>query len=267
MTEAKMHQYMIERYDQLAVMPEVLEYYGQSDFLNFGYWGEGTATQKQACENLMEQLLGFIPEKKGSILDVACGKGATTAYLVRDFPAEGITGINISEKQLEIARMNAPGCTFMVMNATELHFEDNSIDNIICVEAVFHFYTREKFLKEAHRVLKPGGHLVLSDILMSREAEMTNASRTVENYIPDLESYRSLLKRTGFPEHEVIDATTQCWQRHFQYAVDYFHRKFLRGEIDQEFLQLCLQQTYRRAECIQYYLLVNAAKTRNKDVT
>lgn len=267
MTEAKMHQYMIKRYDQLAVMPEVLEYYGQSDFLNFGYWDEETATQKQACENLMEQLLAFIPERKGSILDVACGKGATTAYLIRDFPTEGITGINISEKQLEIARKNAPGCTFMVMNATELLFEDNSIDNIICVEAVFHFFTREKFLKEAHRVLKPGGHLVFSDILMSREAEMTNESRTVENYIPDLDSYRTLLKKTGFSEHCVVDATTQCWQHHFQYAVNYFHRKFLNREIDLEFLQLCLQQTYRRAACITYYLLVDAAKARNQDVT
>src|ERR1700688_844190 len=37
------------------------------DFSNFGYWERHTRTYREACENLMEQLLSFIPEKKGVI--------------------------------------------------------------------------------------------------------------------------------------------------------------------------------------------------------
>ena len=260
MHEAKMHEYMIGRYDTLAVMPEVLEYYNQSDFLNFGYWDEYTENQKQACENLMEQLLAFIPDKKGTILDVACGKGATTAYLLKEYLPENIIGINISEKQLEIASKNAPGCTFKLMNATELSFPDNSIDNIICVEAVFHFYTREKFLREALRVLKPGGRLVFSDVLSTKEAETSNQTRTVENFIADVDSYCSMLEHTGFYTHEVIDATEECWRSHYWYVIRYLHQKFLSREIDSEFLQACLLHTYRRVNEIEFYLLVAVRK-------
>ncbi len=138
-----------ERYDTLISRPLIIEYFDNSGFINFGYWDSNTRDQKQACENLMEKLLAFIPNKTGTILDVACGTGATTRYLLKYYSPQNITGINISEKQLGRARANAPGCNFMIMNATNLEFEDSSFDNIICVEAAFDFKTREKFLKEA----------------------------------------------------------------------------------------------------------------------
>jgi len=64
-----------QRYDDPMHHPVTREYYGQSDFFNAGYWLEDTSNQKEACENLMEKLLAFIPERKGTILDVACGLG------------------------------------------------------------------------------------------------------------------------------------------------------------------------------------------------
>ena len=152
-------------YDRIMFTPGAHRRYGGSDFHNFGYWDQATTTLQDACENLMEELLAFIPDKEGAILDVACGKGATSRYLLNFYNPKDVTGINISEKQLERCRVNAPGCNFYLMNATELAFPDQSFNNIICVEAAFHFSTREKFLHEASRVLKPGGGLVLSDIL------------------------------------------------------------------------------------------------------
>src|SRR5262249_40919608 len=157
--------------------PFAEEFYGGSDFTNFGYWEPHIRTQKEACENLMEHLLEGIPGKKGSILDVACGKGATTRYLLTYYRPDKVVAINISDKQLENARKNAPGVTFKKMSATELDFDDNSFDNIICVEAAFHFESREDFLKEALRILKPGGRLILSDVLFrTRQARFVPAS-------------------------------------------------------------------------------------------
>jgi ubiquinone/menaquinone biosynthesis C-methylase UbiE len=159
-----------QRYDEPMHRPLTREYYGRSDFFNFGYWFEDTRTQKEACENLMEKLLAFIPEKKGTILDVACGLGATTHHLLGYYRATDVVGANIAHVQLETSRVNAPGCSFVVMDAVNLGFEDCAFYNAICVEAAFHFDTRERFLGEAHRVLKPGGHLVLSDMLFPRWA-------------------------------------------------------------------------------------------------
>ncbi len=117
MNEARMHEYIISRYDDINSSPELPNFFGQTEYLNFGYWNKDTTDQKQACENLMEQLLSYIPEKSGTILDVACGKGATTAYLLKYYQPQNITGINISESQMRIAEANAPGCTFLKMNA------------------------------------------------------------------------------------------------------------------------------------------------------
>jgi ubiquinone/menaquinone biosynthesis C-methylase UbiE len=260
MSEAKIYDYIIDAYDEVAFMPELVEYFEQSDYLNFGYWDKNTANQKQACENLMEQLLSFIPEKSGTVLDVACGKGATTAYLLKYYPAKNITGINISERQLEKAQSNAPGCTFLLMNATELDFASGSFDSIICVEAAFHFYTREKFLKEALRVLKRGGRLVLSDILMNLEAEKNRNARTEKNYIRDVAEYQEILRGVGFQQVEVVDATEACWKSHFRYAVRYLHEKFLSREIDRNQLEKSLLLTYQRVPDMEYYLLAAGSK-------
>jgi MPBQ/MSBQ methyltransferase len=260
MSGEKMREYIIENYDTLAFMPELLEFYEQSDYINFGCWDDSTLNQKQACENLMEKLLAFVPEKKGTILDVACGKGATTVYLLKYYLPQNITGINISERQLERARRNAPGCTFRLMSATELDFPPESFDTILCVEAAFHFNTREKFLQEALRVLNPGGRLVLSDILMNLEAERKRQARTEKNYVRDLEEYGEIFRRVGFREVEVVDATDACWKSHFWYVVRYAHAKFLSRQIDQQRLEKSLAKTYLRVADIESYLLAAGTK-------
>ncbi len=260
MGKTKMQEYIIKRYDDICNTHVLRDLCGQSDFLNFGYWDEYTKNQRQASENLMEKLLSFIPTKRGTILDVACGKGATTAYLLKYYPPENITGINISEKQLETARANAPRCTFLLMDAANLGFSDSSFDNILCVEAAFHFYTREKFLREAYRVLKQGGRLVLSDILMTLEGERNTESRTEKNYVKNLEEYRSVFHRAGFSELEIVDATEHCWKSHFWYIVRYFHQKLLFKEISRDELGAYLYHTYRRTFYIEYYPLVSARK-------
>ncbi len=251
---------IIDHYDALSDRFDVNEFYGQSDFMNFGYWDEHTCDQKQACENLMDELLKLIPKRSETILDVACGNGASTSYLMKDYLPELVTGINISEKQLQTARGNAPGCTFRLMDATELDFPDNSFDNIICVEAAFHFDTREKFLKEALRVLKPGGALVLSDILMNREGEKKRGMRTEKNYVRDPEEYDAVLTKAGFRKNTIVDATESCWERHFWHTVCYVHRKFLSREISHEQLKKGLRPAYLRVPDLEYYLLVAAEK-------
>lgn len=96
-------------YDRRMFGPKLIA----NDFSNWGYWTQSTRNHKEACENLMERLLTFIPRKEGKILDVACGKGATTRHLLKYYRYQDVTGINISEKQFremptQCVRMQLP---------------------------------------------------------------------------------------------------------------------------------------------------------------
>jgi SAM-dependent methyltransferase len=187
-------------------------YYGDSGFFNFGYWGSGAQSQREACEALVDLLVGRIAVKGGRILDVACGVGASTRRLMDSYAPEMITAINISAAQIAEARKLVPDCTFVQMDATRLDFPDEHFDALICVEAAFHFDTRETFLREALRVLKPGGSLVLSDILYRKFAtpivEPTHVPRA--NFVPNVAAYRTLLEIAGFQVATVEDATDLC---------------------------------------------------------
>ncbi len=247
-------------YDRLMYWPALIEYFGHSDFVNYGYWEDGTRDASEASENLMEKLLGLIPDKRGKILDVACGKGATTHHLTKHYEAGAITGINISRRQLVTCRRKSPRCTFIEMDATDLRFPDETFDNVICVEAAFHFGTRERFFREALRVLKPGGRLVLSDILLTREAEEGRPGRHAENFVDGPAQYEEVAHRAGFAQCSVVDATEECFRRGFWHVVWFSHEKLLAKRMTPDSLRAFRRHLFDFVPEIRHYLLASLRK-------
>jgi glyoxylase-like metal-dependent hydrolase (beta-lactamase superfamily II)/ubiquinone/menaquinone biosynthesis C-methylase UbiE len=246
-------------YDQRMLEP-LFELDPGNEFANWGYWLPGTNRLRQASKELVEQLLAFIPIKSGTILDVGCGKGATTRYLQRYFEPGNITGINISEKQIRRCRLNAPRCRFIRMDATQLTFKDNSFDNVISVEAAQHFNPKQDFIERAWRVLKPGGHLVVSDILSTRWWEEKNPLLNADNYVRSLEEYRGRYVSAGFEQVKVIDATYECFDSFCKYAKRLLQEMFLERKIGWQFFVRADNYWNRRRQQVRYYVLVSARK-------
>ncbi len=203
---------MIRTYDRALGSKDYRNYFDDSGFYNFGYWENRAKSQREASEALIDELVAAIAIKGGRVLDVACGPGATTQRLMRYYEPQNITAINISAAQVDAARERAKGCTVLVMDATRLDFPDESFDAVMCVEAAFHFNTRETFLKEVLRVLKPGGSLVMTDMLFRKFLKPFGDFGQVPpaNFIQDIDTYRSRFKAAGFDNVNVRDVTDAC---------------------------------------------------------
>lgn len=256
----------IEGYDAVFLTEHVRQFYGGTDYMNFGFWEPHVSTQREACDNLMAKLVSMLANTDGAVLDVACGMGETTRYIGQIFEPQNVTGINISQKQIEQSQLKNPDSRFHVMDATELAFPDASFDHVISVEAAFHFDSREAFLREVCRVLKPGGRLVMSDQLVPAPSESYPTPFVPEANFGDEEAYRATFDRCGLPILDFEDQTEACWNQHFLHIVAYSHRQFVDGVIDEALLRQILDRNYtrvkRHAEEGRIYALVCAEKRR-----
>lgn len=239
------------------------EYWSFSRFKNQGYWTESTETYQEAGENLLEKLLELLPARQGTVLDVGCGSGATTEYLGRFFGARNVTGIDISLPSIECCHSIAPESTFLAMNATQLDFEDASFDHVVCVESASRFRTRDRFLQEALRVLKPGGSLLLTDELFSRSVEELLPLFHPRNFVSGPRAYREVLARTGFESARVIDATFTCALRSSEYFLAFCFEKFNRGELEPRLMTLSTTARMAYLLGLRYYILAAARKPRH----
>jgi ubiquinone/menaquinone biosynthesis C-methylase UbiE len=144
----------------------------EGGYLSFGYWTEETIDYHQAADALINRLLKFEkPLNQGVILNVACGYGAETIKIYEKIRPDKIIAIDITNSHVEFAqrRINSLNLSdrihFEKIDACNINFQPDSFIYVIAVEGPAHFNTREVFLRKAYEALKPGGILLLSDIV------------------------------------------------------------------------------------------------------
>ncbi|MGB0220821.1 MAG: SAM-dependent methyltransferase [Sinimarinibacterium flocculans] len=187
-------------------------------YANYGYWtrpGLSMADAAEAMAGLVAGAAGLCPQDE--VLEVGCGYGACAVRYASAFGAKSIVGIDITPTRVEHGNDYVKQCgladaiTLRLGDATKLDFADASFDKLLAVECAFHFDTRRDFLREAGRVLRPGGTLVLTDLIpkvgadLSRYVEVENRlAADIEMYNPknayDAEVYAGYLRESGFAE-------------------------------------------------------------------
>jgi ubiquinone/menaquinone biosynthesis C-methylase UbiE len=180
-----------------------------------------SALTKKSIEDFKElarRTAEQIPSQS-TVLEVAPGPG----YFVIELAKLGdyqITGLDISETFVEIARANAAQADVRVDfrrgNASNMPLGNEAFDFILCRAAFKNFSEPTRALAEMHRVLKPGGHALIIDLRRDASKESieqaVNAMRlgTVNGIITKLTFRFMLLKRAYTKsEFEAMISTTK----------------------------------------------------------
>lgn len=99
-----------------------------------------------------------------NVLDVGCGTGEILKRIHRRYPEVSLTGVDISEKMLEVAKVKIGNkATLLWADAEMLPFSDATFDLIVCSDSFHHYPNPQKVLAEFRRVLKGGGNLLICD--------------------------------------------------------------------------------------------------------
>ena len=97
----------------------------------------------------------------GDALDAACGTGRHAAHLAK--LGHRVVGVDASPEMLAIAERKVPGAAFHRAELTSMPLADRSVDLAVCALALCHLPDLAPVFAEFARVLRPGGHLVISD--------------------------------------------------------------------------------------------------------
>ncbi|MEU3337639.1 class I SAM-dependent methyltransferase [Streptomyces sp. NPDC002144] len=108
---------------------------------------------------VVRRLLDGLPV--GTALDAACGTGRHTAHL--HGLGHRVIGVDASPEMLARARERLPDVGFLQADLHRLPLPDDAVDTVVCTLALTHVPELAPVLAEFARVLRPGGHLVISD--------------------------------------------------------------------------------------------------------
>jgi len=144
--------YVEQKFDEIAQ-----KYDRFNDLITFGmhrYWKRFVVRQT-----------GLHPEEH--CLDLCCGTGDIAREVLRQYPASKVTGLDFSQKMLNIAKSkssNYSGIQYLLGDAMEIPFPDTNFDAVTIGYGLRNVPNLNGCLQEILRVLKPGGVLVSLDV-------------------------------------------------------------------------------------------------------
>lgn len=152
-----------------------------SHWMNLGTWTAVNSSTGfvSACEGLAKRLADAVALKRGeNVVDVGFGCGDQDFYFLEKYGVKRIVGFTASKEQVEMARTECA-------RRKESRFEPNfgaapylplaqcpDTDVIFSLDSAYHYNTREQFIEQCARHLKPGGRVGLADLILNEPSPL-----------------------------------------------------------------------------------------------
>ncbi len=222
---------MYKTYDD-SVVATAQDYYNSSDAdrfyhtiwggedIHIGCYNGSQDSIYEASRRTVEKMANLLPQMNGEkkVIDIGAGYGGAARFLADKYGSQ-VVALNLSEVENDRNRkknkeQNLDDLIEVVdANFEQIPYSDAHFDVVWSQDAILHSANREKVIQEATRVLKPGGHMVLTDPMMSDDCPEGVLQPILDRiHLESLASpafYRKTFKKFGLREENFIDLTHQ----------------------------------------------------------
>lgn len=210
--------------------------------LHYPYYCNDSDSFVQAQANLTDYCISLLdPIENKEVVEIGCGNGVQSIYLCEKFKPSSVTGIDLNSSNILIAesekkRINSDRVRFLVDDAQDLkHIQSESVDVIINIESAFLYPDKPAFIKEIHRVLKPGGQFLIADLLYAgdrRKGLLRLWGKSMSHHFWNHERYNEELGKSELVTIHNVDITEEVkkgWSMYRKWLPDIKRRSFFQN--------------------------------------
>lgn len=209
-------------YDNISAAWRLL----MGESFHYGYFENPEDSLDTATEALTKQMaLRAEIEPHHRVVDAGCGIGGPALYLAEHIGCH-VSGLSTSPigiataKERAVERGFEERVDFSVRDAMDNRFDDRSFDRVWVMESSHLMPDKSRMIHESARVLKPGGRLVLCDIIMQRDLSMRDIMKRAKAFdllrvvfgrakMETLNAYRKWCEDAGFQIESCEDISQQ----------------------------------------------------------
>ncbi len=156
--------------------------------MNFGYWDSKVKNRNASFYRIFEKAQEKVRAKPTDLLlDAGCGLGEGSFWFAQHVGCQ-VIGVSLTPSQITTARKisskrGLANAKFVVMDYADLRFKSNTFDVIIAIETICHLEDKTDFYREAMRVLKPGGRLVVAEYTLTETSQTPQDQENMSNFL------------------------------------------------------------------------------------